>query len=90
MKMKKLKPCPFCGSKALVMQLKLNPESIKDKTWIIGCDGINGSLCPGYIYKCSPFYISIELAVKMWNNRMEKAVKGTEPTAGANNVPLKW
>ena len=62
---KGLKPCPFCGGEAMVMQLELN----HNKEWIIGCDGINGSLCPGDIYKLSPFYTSRELAVKMWNNR---------------------
>lgn len=75
MGMKKLKPCPFCDGKAITAQIELNHESILNETWIVGCDGIYGSLCPGYIYKCSPFYISRELAVKMWNNReLEKGV----------------
>lgn len=65
----KLKPCPFCGGKARIMQLDLNPDSILNKKWIIGCDGIYGSICPGYMYKCAPFYISMESAIRMWNNR---------------------
>lgn len=67
---KRLKSCPFCGEEAKIIQLNLKPEnSILCKMWVIGCDGINGSLCPGYIYKCSPFYITSELAVRIWNNR---------------------
>ena len=65
----RLKTCPFCGGNAMVMQVDLKLESILSGKWIIGCDGINGSLCPGYIFKCSPFYTSRELAIKMWNNR---------------------
>ena len=61
--------CPFCGESAQIEQLPFCPDDIKSKMWVIGCDGKNGSLCPGYIYKCSPFYMSRELAVKMWNNR---------------------
>lgn len=75
---KKLKSCPFCGGNAIIMRVGIdsNLESTINGTWIIGCDGTNGSLCPGYIYKCSPLYVSKELAIKMWNNRNEeKAVK---------------
>lgn len=66
-----LKSCPFCGGEAIIMQVGIdsNPKSSLDGKYIIGCDGINGSLCPGYIYKCSPLYVNKELAVKMWNNR---------------------
>lgn len=67
--MDKLKPCPFCGGEAKITQLDLHSESIPYEKWIIGCDGINGSLCPGYIYKCSPVYTFRELAIRMWNNR---------------------
>lgn len=66
-----LKPCPFCGGEAKIFQVGIdaNPDSVLNGTFVIGCDGINGSLCPGYIYKCSPVYMSKELAVKMWNDR---------------------
>lgn len=74
--MKKLKPCPFCGGEAMVMQLELNHESILNKPCIIGCDGINGSMCPGYVYKCSPFYYTSKLAIRMWNNRDGKGGEG--------------
>lgn len=80
---KMLKSCPFCGGNAMTTKLELNPESILNGMWIIGCDGINGSICPGYIYKCSPFYISRELAVKMWNNRDGKRQIDKAPTVSA-------
>jgi hypothetical protein len=73
---KRLKSCPFCGGNAMTIQIELNTESILNGKWIIGCDGINGSLCPGYIYKCLPFYTSRELAVKMWNNRDREGRRG--------------
>ena len=65
----KLKPCPFCGGNAMIMQVNLEYVSILNGMWVIGCDGTNGSLCPGYIYKCSSVYASKELTVKMWNDR---------------------
>jgi hypothetical protein len=68
---KKLKSCPYCGGEAEIMQLDFI-ESILKGTWIIGCDGIKGSMCPGYIYKCSPVYTSEELAIQMWNSRNGK------------------
>lgn len=66
-----LKPCPFCGGNAMIIRLGIdsNPESIFNGTYIIGCNGRNGVLCPGHVYKCSPLYTTKELAVKMWNDR---------------------
>ena len=70
------KPCPFCGGEAKIIQLDLEDEGgISNGMWAIGCDGINGSLCPGYIYKCSPVYVSKELAVAMWNHRKEMSAQ---------------
>lgn len=66
-----LKRCPFCGELANIKQLPYNPEDIKSKKFIVGCDGKNGSLCPGYIWKCSPFYITREQAKEYWNTQGE-------------------
>lgn len=66
-----LKRCPFCGELAIIEQLPYNPDDIRSKTFVVGCDGKNGSLCPGYIWKCSPFYITRELAAECWNARGE-------------------
>lgn len=68
-KLHELKRCPFCGELAKVLQLPFCPESILSRMWLIGCDGKNGSICPGYIYKCAPFYVTREQAVEYWNRR---------------------
>lgn len=68
-KLHELKRCPFCGELAEVIQIPFRPDDIKSKTWVVGCDGKHGSLCPGYIDKCAPFYITRELAEEHWNNR---------------------
>lgn len=68
-KLHELKRCPFCGELAKVIQLPFCPEDIKSKKWVVGCDGKYGSLCPGYIDKCAPFYITREQAVEYWNKR---------------------
>ena len=63
-----LKPCPFCGKEAMMFCMPKN-ENLPGNLWIVGCDGPNGSLCPCYIWKCTPFYVGKELAMKMWNKR---------------------
>ena len=67
--MDKLKPCPFCGAEAVKFRLP-ERDDMPDDLWVVGCDGDKGSLCPCYIWKCTPFYFGEELAVKMWNNRV--------------------
>ena len=73
-KLHELKRCPFCGELAKVTQLPFAPEDIKSRKWIVGCDGKNGSICPGYIDKCAPFYVTREQAVEYWNHRSPIAV----------------
>ena len=68
-KRRELKRGPFCGGLANVEQMPFNPDDIRSRKWIVGCDGKNGSLCPGYIYKCSPFYVTREYAIEYWNTR---------------------
>ena len=61
--MKKLKPCPFCGEKAMCRKRR-----VKMNEWIIGCDGTNGVSCHGYVWK-SPVYFTKKEAVNAWNRR---------------------
>lgn len=61
--------CPFCEESARIKQLPFCPEDIKSKKWVVGCDGKNGDLCPGYIWKCAPFYVTRDQAVEYWNHR---------------------
>ena len=56
-----LKPCPFCGGPAI-----MNMSIIG---WIIGCDGKEVPLCPGYIWKTAPRYLTEEQAIRYWNGR---------------------
>ena len=65
-----LKPCPFCGSEAKTFRLPYK-ELFSENLWIVGCDGNSGSFCPGYIWKCTPFYVGEDLAIIMWNKRAE-------------------
>ena len=63
-----VKKCPFCSRIAVVVQI---PESEKiDRIlwnkWVVGCDD---SLCPGYMDKCTPFYMTKEMAIGYWNRR---------------------
>lgn len=67
MKNEKLRPCPFCGGEANVIQIPDAPDDVRSGMWVVGCDGAFGSLCPGYLYKLTPFYTAQELAVMMWN-----------------------
>jgi len=63
--MNELKPCPFCGGKAIVKQ---DGSSLYD-LWIVGCDGKYGSECPGYIWKATPVYLTKGMAIYVWNRR---------------------
>lgn len=74
MKDKRIKRCPFCEEPAEISQLPFNPDEILSNKWVIGCDGKNGSLCPGYIWKCTPFYLTIDQAIEYWNTRATIAV----------------
>ena len=62
-----LRPCPFCGEEAKVIQIPNAPDDIRSGMWAVGCDGAFGSICPGYRYKLTPFYATLENAVRMWN-----------------------
>lgn len=64
-----LKPCPFCGGTARVYQIPRILDPMNEGLWIVGCDGDNGNLCPGYLWKCTPLYFTEEVAVRMWNHR---------------------
>ena len=59
--MEKLKPCPFCGSKA-VLRKKANLE-----TYIVECT--NG-FCPAS-YMIGNDYETEEEAVEVWNKRID-------------------
>jgi len=68
-----LRPCPFCGESAQIEQLPSYPEYVKSKSWVVGCDGKYGILCPGYIWKCTPFYVTKNQAMDYWNHRAQIA-----------------
>lgn len=55
-----LKPCPFCGSSAV--ELEMTDEWPMDFTWIVVCRGD----CNSGMYFCTD---EPEWAVAMWNRR---------------------
>ena len=57
----KLKPCPFCGHEALLLNV------FGSDIFVIGCSEDN--LCPGYAGKLAPWYCGKETATVMWNRR---------------------
>ena len=80
-KLHELKRCPFCGELAEVKQIHMDKtalDAIRDGMWAVGCDGKNGALCPGNIWKFAPFYTTRELAVECWNTRPPLAVLDQE------------
>lgn len=56
----KLKPCPFCGSKADVFKHEFH--------WLPTSFGI---ICSGCMAQTFQFYDKQEDAIKVWNKRME-------------------
>lgn len=56
-----LKPCPFCGHEAMLLNV------FDTDIFVVGCTEDN--LCPGYAGKLSPWYYGKELAVIKWNRR---------------------
>jgi len=67
-----LKPCPFCGKKAHIVQNSLH------SSYYIGCKtfiGELGSPCPGSIaHQSSRFcYVTEQLAIEVWNRRPQES-----------------
>ena len=61
------KVCPFCGETAQTRNVFI--PWIGKNAWIVGCDGIYGSGCPGYMWKETPVYLTEEQAIRAWNRR---------------------
>ena len=65
----KLKPCPFCGSKARLVRRKSNGA------FDIGCENLD---CYGWncteedCVLCKDGYVKKEEAIKAWNRRIEE------------------
>lgn len=79
-KMCDLKPCPFCGGKAITFQI---PENTEEETkthpkwqwnnpgmWVVGCD--EDPLCMGNYNHVTMLFITKEHAVSTWNRRAEE------------------
>lgn len=57
----KLKPCPFCGHEAMLLNV------FETDIYVVGCSV--DILCPGYAGKLAPWYFGKELAAAKWNRR---------------------
>lgn len=60
-----LKPCPFCGKKALLIPLEHYRE------WFVACSS-------RYCVEQKHAYKSKRAAIKAWNKRVTDSIRGTE------------
>ena len=58
----KLKPCPFCGGEAIIVNKSIR-ENVYGKT-------IMGTAIGCRYCECHMFYINRELAIEAWNKRV--------------------
>ena len=65
-----LKPCPFCGHEALLLNVA------GTDIFVVGCSDDN--LCPGYAGKLAPWYFGKETATVMWNRRAKEVTDSNE------------
>ncbi len=56
-----LKPCPFCGGKAVISKIV--------GLWIVGCN--HDFLCYGNINHVTLLHITQEQAIEAWNRRAD-------------------
>jgi hypothetical protein len=64
MKTPDLKPCPFCGGKAVT-------ETNNRGWWIVGC--VDDYMCMGNINHIAMLHVTEEQAVETWNRRANDA-----------------
>lgn len=64
-----LKPCPFCGGKAVI---QTNNRGL----WIVGC--VDDFMCMGNINHIAMIHITEEQAVEAWNRRAYKEERNPE------------
>jgi hypothetical protein len=61
----KLLPCPFCGNKAMIMQLPVGSKT--QGMYTVGC--IEDGFCIGHIGHISMTFVSKQTAADAWNKR---------------------
>lgn len=61
----KLKPCPFCGGEAMIMQLPVGSKA--QGLYTVGC--IEDSMCFGHLSHVSMVFVSKQTAADTWNKR---------------------
>ena len=63
--MEKIKPCPFCGETAHVMQLKWSASA----RYFVGCGNRANSCIASEHNTFGRFYSSRQVAIDAWNRR---------------------
>ena len=68
MRNSELKACPFCGKPARLFYIGEDDRISKTlrNMWIVGCET---DLCPGYIWKAAPVYVTEPMARDHWDRR---------------------
>lgn len=60
-----LSPCPFCGGKAMIMQLPVGSKA--QGLYSVGC--IEDTMCLGHISHIAMRFVSKRAASNTWNTR---------------------
>lgn len=78
---KELKPCPFCGGEAIVLQNN-------DGFYYVGCKNAE---CRGYVFYSDVHYFTKERTIEAWNTRkpIDKVVEQLEKEKTPNRSMSK-
>lgn len=72
--MDELKPCPFCGCKAIT-DSEQRHSGTKDKFYFVGCSAYD---CIASLHSMNHYFVTEEEAAKAWNRRANDGRKAAD------------